>query len=199
MKAPLVHGCYDIDTLRTLKEAGIRHFGFDLRGRSPNLIPFYQLKDLLTNLSSERVHLMFENDKASTIISSLDMLKDIAPGIQLEFRDEQSGHFYDSFKTPYVWMFSPQADWESVLMSTHLRGLLLPVFHQSFYQANPKFWELIERRQLETYVHAVSFSEALEFHKDDGLQLSVDMTKELEIGFRSVDQRRLKKQILEIF
>ena len=70
---------------------------------------------------------------------------------------------------------------------------------QSFYQKNGIFWDYIERRDLEVYVHAVSFTEALTLQKDTEANVSVDLTKEMEKSFRIVDQDRLRKEILEIF
>lgn len=195
MKSLLVHGCYDADTLRTLKENGVRQFGFDLRGRSPNLIPFFQLKELLKNFGEERVLLTFENDKSSTVMSFLSLLTDSPHNYCLEFRDVIDAQFYDSFNSPFVWMFNPQGDWRGILMSKNIKGLLLPLEHSFFYQTTPQFWDLIDRRNLETVLHASNFREALSLSDEKDVSISVDLTKEVEIGFRKIDQDRLKKDI----
>lgn len=198
MKSTLVHGCYDADTLRTLKENGIQQFGFDLRGRSPNLVPFHHLKEFLKDFSGSKVNLIFENDKPSTIASFLNMLAGNGCSYQLEFRDQQTAEAYDAYELPYFWMFSPAADWKKILSSRNIRGVLLPLEHKSFYQKNQQFWQLIEMRSLEAYIHAVNFSEALKLEKNSGALISVDLSREMEKGFRVIDQDKLRKEIAEI-
>ncbi len=195
----MVHGCYDTDTLRTLQELGVRHFGFDLRGRSPNLIPFHQLQIILKTLSQDKVQLIFENDLPSTILSFLNLLKDSPVPLVLEFRDKKTADFYDSFKTPFYWLVNPEAEWEKVLMSKNLEGLLLPLAHQAFYQRNEKFWDIIERRQLSVHLHASNLRDTIVLSKEKDVHVSLDLGHEFEHGFRNIDQNKLKKEIREIF
>jgi hypothetical protein len=195
----MVHGCYDADTLRNLKEIGIRQFGFDLRGRSPNLIPFYHLKDFLKDLGGERIHLIFENDKPSTVLSFLNLLGDYKSQLTLEFRDIQSSVDYDAFKTPYYWFYQPSANWRDIFEGSYLKGVILPLAHQDHYQALKSFWEIIESKGLDVYIHAANFKEALKLQKDPGLRVSIDLNREIECGFRRVDQSLLRREILEIF
>jgi hypothetical protein len=196
MKGPLIHGCYDKDTLRTLKEIGIQRFGFDLRGRSPNLVPYHALKEMLKDLSGESPLLIFENDRASTVSSFIDLLGG-PKNLVLEFRDTTGADFYDSFRLPYFWMFNPQADWQKIFHSRHLKGVLLPLSYQDFYRSHPEFWDRIEKRGLEVFLHATHFSEVQRIQKNGDLLLSVDLSREVEKGFRSIDQERLKKEVLE--
>jgi hypothetical protein len=62
MKSLLIHGCYDSKTLETLLKLGATDFAFDLRGRSLNLIPFHELKNLLNHMSPRKVFISFAND-----------------------------------------------------------------------------------------------------------------------------------------
>ncbi len=199
MKGPMVHGCYDADTLRNLKEIGIRQFGFDLRGRSPNLIPYHQLKEFLKDMTGEKIHLIFGNDKPSTVLSFLNLLSDFKSQISLEFRDVQLSSSYESLNVPYYWYFNPQGNWKEIFQGPNLKGVILPLEHQDIYQSDKYFWETIERRNLDVYIHAVNFKEALKLQKDPNLQVSLDLNREIEIGFRRVDQNRLRREILEIF
>jgi hypothetical protein len=195
----MVHGCYDSDTLRTLQEIGVRQFGFDLRGRSPNLIPFHQLQILLKSLSQDKVHLIFENDLPSTIFSFLNLLKDSPVPLVLEFRDRNTAAFYDSFNTPFSWLVNPEGEWENILMTKNLEGLLLPLTHQKFYQRNEKFWDIIERRHLSVHLHANTLQDTTALSKERDVLISLDLSREFETGFRRVDQNKLKRELLEIF
>ena len=193
MKSFLINGCYDQPTLRTLLELGIHQIGFDLRGFSPNLIPFNQLKDLLLKLPFQDTHLVFQNDKAQTVLSFLDMLKSTPGQITLQFRDRLEPEFYQSLNTPFVWMFHPEADWKSILRIPALKGVLLPVRWKSFYSTSPELWALLEKQSVDIFLHAENFNEALSIEPQHDLKISVDLSLEVEKGFRTVDQELLKK------
>jgi hypothetical protein len=193
MKSLLIHGCYDSKTLETLKTSGTKDFAFDLRGRSPNLIPFRDLSQLLKQLSGERIFLTFENDRLETVNSYLSLLKNESFTFTLIFRDYQDISFYHGLSAPFFWMYHPQGDWQSLLMLPKLKGILLPVKWQSHYQDLPGFWELIDRRNIEVFLHAESFAETAVLNLGEEINLSLDLTPEVEIGFRHVDQEKLKK------
>lgn len=196
MNTPLVHGCYDHATLKTLFDLGIDHFGFDLRGSSPNLVTFRDLKSMLTSFSFEQIVLTFENDKSSTVLSFFDLLKGSAQDILLEFRDQQSVGFYHSLDLPFLWMFHPEADWRNIVTLPQLKGILLPMEWKKEYQSLTSFWELIDHRNLNVFLHAKNFREAGEIERLSDVNLSLDLTREVENGFRCVDQERLRKLYL---
>lgn len=188
----LIHGLYDAKTLETLKSSVACHFAFDLRARSPNLVPFHQLLQLLKNLPTETVYLTFEDDRPETIHSILNMLKNEPFRFHLIFRDHQSVRFYEQLGLPYLWMFNPQGDWRSILNTTHVSGVLLPMKWQQSYENNSELWNLIEYRNLEVFIHADSFAEAASIEIGANVKLSLDLTSEIETGFRKVDQDKLK-------
>ncbi len=188
----MVHGCYDQDTLRTLSELGIDTFGFDLRGRSPNLIPFHQLQNLLKTLSTQKVNLIFENDKESTVASFLNMLQASPVPLTLEFRDQLNLSYYESFRKPFHWMFNPTGDWKNILQSPFLTGVLLPLQHRDSYQALPELWEIIEKRNLTMYLHAENFHDAELLNQQPNILISLDLGQDVETRFRHVDQDLLK-------
>ncbi len=192
MKHLLVHGVYDRDTLQTLRDKGIKAIAFDLRGRSPNLIPYRQLQDLLKHLGSEEVYLTFGGDKKETVLSFLNLLQAELPVTGLIFRDAQPLSFYRDIGHSFYWMFDPEADWKGILSLDAARGVLLPLRYQGDYQRLPELWRLFEERQLDIYLHAESFEQSLFINIHGDLKLSVDLTGEVERSYRSVDQERLK-------
>lgn len=192
MNTLIVHGPYDVTTLRTLQELGVKDFAFDLRARSPNLITFAVLTEILEGLQSERIFLSFENEKKATVLASLDLLKKWKEKMILIYRDQQEADYYQGIDLPFLWMFHPVADWRSILKLGHIRGIILPLKWQEQYQKLPELWKLIDERHLEVYLHADTFEEALTLTMDQQLNFSVDLGAEVESGHRKVDQSRLK-------
>ncbi len=187
----LVHGVYDAQTLKSLISLDIPQIGFDLRGRSLNLIPFHTLKSLLPSLKNQKFFLIFENDKSSTVLSFLDLLGDKKNKFELEFRDQQSGSYYASFNHPFSWFFHPEGDWETILKLPNLKSIILPVKYQQYYQNLSRLWFMIQERNLKVVLHVESFSDLELYVHEKNLSLSIDLGKEMELGFRRIDQNRL--------
>ena len=192
MSGLLIHGVYSSDTLKTLQEKKIQEISFDLRGRSFNLVTFKDLLQLLKMMTTEKVFLTFENDRKETILSFLNLLKDQPFNFNLIFRDNLSGSFYQEMGRPYYWMFSPDSNWKDILEQDNAKGVLLPLQYQIHYAKMAEFWDLVDTNNLEVYLHAESFEQALFVNLDKDTRLSVDLTKEVENGFRQVDQDRIK-------
>jgi hypothetical protein len=192
----LIHGVFEEATLETLFSKGVRQIGFDLRPRSSELITFKQLKYLLGRHKFSKKILMFADEKPEVILSSLDLLKDFGRDFLLEFRDQQTAAWYRQLNYPFLWMFHPYADWEGILESDMLMGILLPLEWRSHYQALPRLWELIEQRHLDVYLHANNFAEAEELKNNNSVSLSLDLAGEFLNGPRSIDQERLSNHLL---
>lgn len=193
MNSLLIHGCYDSKTLDTLKNLGTKEIAFDLRGRSANLVPFKDLQQLLQSSTLERVFLTFENDRKETILSYLNLLKNHGNQFNLIFRDHLAAEFYQQLAVPFFWMFNPEGDWKGILNLSNLKGVILPVKWQNIYQTLPQFWDLIDKKHLEVYLHAENCEEALSLNLHQDIKLSVDLTSEVESSYRSVDQEKLKR------
>ncbi len=196
MKGLLVHGCYDQSTFKTLKELGVENFGFDMRARSSNLITYKELREILNDFPSSRPVLIFSDDSRETILSFLDLLKDISKSFLLEFRDIRSKEFYESFQRPFLWQFSPEGDWMNILTSKNCEGILLPLKHKSLYRDLPHLWTLIEEKNLAIWLHAENFTEADFFNGQDNVEVSIDISHEVQPQYRSVDQLTLKSMKL---
>lgn len=187
----LIHGVFDAVTLKTLQSLNVSRIGFDLRGKSVNLIPFHVLKNLVQNFKLPQAYLTFENDKAETINSFLNLLGDDQDKFTLEFRDSQDFSFYASLGRPFTWFFDPEGDWENILTLPNLKALVLPVKFQDHYQNMPKLWRMIDARKLQVIIHVDSFADLELYVQEKNLTLSVDLGKEMEVGFRQIDQFRL--------
>lgn len=187
----LIHGVFDATTLKTLQSLHVPQLGFDLRGKSLNLIPFHVLKSLIPSLKNQKSYLTFENDKATTVISFLSLLGEEKNKFELEFRDTQHVSYYASINHPFTWFFNPEGDWENILTLPHLKSLVLPVKFKEIYQNLPKLWHMVQARNLHVILHVESFSDLELYVQEKDLTLSVDLGKEMEIGFRQIDQFRL--------
>lgn len=193
MNQLLIHGCYDEKTLRSFLDLGVSRFAFDLRAKSPNLVPFNQLKVFSEILAGKEIVLIFENDRTATIASFLDMLKSSPVTCLLEFRDFREADYYKSLQQPFLWVFEPGSDWMNILKVPLLKGVLLPVFLKEKFQELPELWSIIEERGLDVYLHAESFAVAEDFVSESNLLLSVDVTKEVEKSYRNIDHKMLKE------
>lgn len=194
MKGLLIHGCYDSDTLTTIRSLGIKEISFDLRGRSFNLISYKDLLSFLSQLSTEKIFLNFENDKKETILSYLNLLQNQPFNFNLIFRDSRPAEFYHEINLPFYWMFSPEADWKSILSLPTAEGVFLPLKYQQIYPELPELWKIIDARNISVYLHASTFEETLFLKAYDDLKISIDLSPEIEKSFRCVDQVKLKDQ-----
>ena len=188
----LIHGVFDAQTLKTLHSLNVSRIGFDLRGKSLNLIPFHVLKSLIPNLKLQQHYLTFENDKLETVLSFLNLLGEDKNKFYLEFRDQMPASYYASINHPFVWFFHPEADWQNILHLPLVRGIILPVKFQSYYQGLPKFWHMVQELNIPVILHVDSFSDLELYVREKNLTLSVDLGRELESGFRKIDQARLQ-------
>lgn len=192
MKSLLVHGCYDLPTLQTLSSRGVRFFGFDLRARSQNLVTYQELRLLLNNLATTtEVVLVFENDLPTTIYSFLDLLKDLPQKFILEFRDYLGADFYKSLDHDFFWTFQPDVEWKSILSLARAKGILLPVKLQEHYQ-DAALWKTLDEKNLRIFLHTETLAEAARFAGTEGIELSLDLGRDVEISFRQVDQDKLR-------
>lgn len=192
MKGLLVHGCYDQATFRTLEALGVEQFAFDLRARSTHLITFKTLNEILVSSNISRPVLVFSDDSKETILSFLDLLKGSRKSFLLEFRDQRPAEFYESIGLPYLWYFSPEADWKKIISSPNCEGIILPLGHKSLYHDLPHLWTLLEEKEMPTYLHAETFEEASFFEGKDDILASLDLSDEVQISYRNIDQLRLR-------
>jgi hypothetical protein len=193
MNSLLIHGCYDLKTLETLKEYDIKKLSFDLRARSLNLVTFRDFSKILSKLTTEQLFVTFENDKKETVHSYLSLLRNEPFTFTLIFRDSQPVNFYKEINYSFYWMFNPEGDWKSILKLPNAKGVLLPLKWQSLYQNLPELWELIEEESLDVFLHAENFEQTLFLNLGREIKVSVDLTGEIESGYRTVDQEKLKK------
>jgi hypothetical protein len=128
-----------------------------------------------------------------TIHSYLNLLKDYKFEFVLIFRDSQDDEFYKNINTPFYWMFHPEGNWKSIMSSPFIRGVLLPLSWKEHYQGHKAFWELIDQKHLDVYLHAENFEDTADMNLDSEVKLSLDLTGEIETSFRSVDQRKLSE------
>jgi hypothetical protein len=190
---PLIHGVYDPATFDNLASLGIKEFSFDLRGRSSNLITLKELHCLLDRATLKKIFLTFGNDGPEVVDSFLDLLKIHPLEYKVIFRGDETPVFFRNMRIPFYWMFSLSADWKSILSLSNARGVFLPIKYQEYYKQNPDLWETVDGMNLEIYLHAENFEEALSINLKQGIRMSIDLSTEVEKGYRLVDQEKLKR------
>lgn len=155
------------------------------------MIPFNTLKELLKDIGIQKFHLIFENDRESTVLSFLDLLKDFKSQVFLEFRDQQTVEYYHKMNHAFYWCFHPTGDWENILTLPNLKGLILPTQWKNNYRTLSRLWDIIEQRQLDIFIHTETLAELETYASDRTLKLSADLSREVEFSYRRVDQERL--------
>jgi hypothetical protein len=74
-----------------------------------------------------------------------------------------------------------------------LKGVFLPLGFQDFYNLEPEVWRMIDARGLDVFLHASSVEQSLGLEFDQHLKLSIDLSRELESGYRMVDYKKLNQ------
>ena len=120
-------------------------------------------------------------------------MKDFDFEFVLIFRDSQNDEFYKEIHTPFLWMFHPEGNWKDILSSPYIRGVLLPLNWKQHYQGQKDLWKLIDAKNLDVFLHAENFEDTAGVNLDSEVMLSLDLTGEVETGFRSVDQKKLSE------
>ena len=166
--------------------------GFDLRARSLNLVTYKTLRQILSETKAQEIILIFEDDSRETIFSFLDLLRDTGKSFLLQFRDKRAPDFYEGLARPFLWYFSPDADWMRILAAKNCEGVILPLRYQSLYHHLPHLWTLIEEKNLHLWLHAETMAEAEFFEGKKNIQVSLDLFPEVQASFRAVDQGQLK-------
>jgi hypothetical protein len=69
--------------------------------------------------------------------------------------------------------------------------MILPLKYQTLYQDLPHLWNLIDEKEIPIWLHAENFSEATFFEDKKSIQPSLDLTSEIQLSYRSIDQTRL--------
>lgn len=192
MNSLLINGVYDLDTFEILVNQNVKEFSFDLRGRSPNLVTFNELKRIFSKLDDQKVFLTFENDKKETVLSSLNILGVTSDKASLIFRDTNSPAYYESLNFPFHWMFNPEGQWREILSLKNCKGVLLPVRLQNQYRVMPELWNLFEEKNLDVYLHAETFEQTAFMKLDNEIKLSLDLSQEVETSYRKIDHQKLK-------
>jgi hypothetical protein len=196
MKNLLINGCFELDTLKYLTSLGYDHFAFDLRGTSPSLVTFDDLKKCLQFLSSSRVDLIFADEPLAMIESYLDLLKTFPHEFRVQFRSFKLNSSMKKITTPFVWKFENDSNWSEILMSPMITGIILPIGFRDCYSKLDGFWDIIDRRNLEVFIHADNLDDFSSIILNDDLLLSFDLYPSMEKSYRMVDTHKLKKFLI---
>ncbi|GEM_PF-1690606 len=189
MGSLILNGVYDLNLLNASRAPDVK-WGADFRGRSPQFITFAQFKQIAHTLfETDKIMVIFEEETYQTVISFIDLIKKENLRAQwcLQFRDKQTAAYYQSFQFPFSWVFKPNSDWREILSLEKLESLILPVEFSEYYTDD--FWEVVDRRGLEVYLHFHNFQEFFKFKNiNSGVSLSVDLTQEIELSYRRPNQ-----------
>lgn len=190
MKNLLFQGIYDKKTFLHLKNLGIRYFSFDLRPESPNLMTFSEAKNILSLATTEHFYLVFSKENSNTIRSYKDVLNYNPQKLTTIIRDQfqlSELNLLDDF----YWMFHPVSNWRDILFLPQLKGVFLPLDFQDFYNLESDIWRIIDARGLDIYLHSHNAEQSLALEFNQNLKLSIDLSREVESGYREVDHKKL--------
>ncbi|WP_127716438.1 hypothetical protein [Halobacteriovorax sp. HLS] len=124
-----VEGIYDKRTVQRLKQSGLKDLSFDFRVRSFNFLQKHIFEELLDEVShDDQIYLLFENEADFVIESIIEVAqtKCKKENIILEFSDDQSASFYESFGMSYIWHYqSDSKNMANISSSNLLKGINL--------------------------------------------------------------------------
>ncbi|MGE3608159.1 MAG: hypothetical protein AB7I27_01130 [Bacteriovoracaceae bacterium] len=193
MRQLLINGCYNQQTFHLLKELGVSCLGLDLRPRSPNLVTFSEMNQIISQERSAKLFLIFENEKLEIIKSSLDLLKHAQVDFILQMRDQKSSDYYHQLPGMIYWMFHPVADWKNILLLNNVKGVILPYKMRDDIQVMPELWNIIEARSLEVVLHVDSIIDLYQLMEQEEISISFDLGEEFQLGYRQMNLDKIKK------
>jgi hypothetical protein len=129
-----IDGIYDLRTLKSLLDLGIKEFSFDFSPRSMNFLQQHVFMEMLdqTFHSNFRGFLKYQNEADFVIRKMLDDLMMrwgdghlLSKFFPLEFNDEKDRDFYDSFDWPYYWHYTNGSVFKELQNSRNFKGLIL--------------------------------------------------------------------------
>lgn len=155
--------------------------------------------------------LHFQNEKDFVIQNIVEKIKSqqgdiwLQNHIGLEFSDNQSGEFYNSFGLPFVWHFQPQVDFSDILSQPNFQGFVLS-FHYleglhsagKLQQFIADFYKSIKHdKPIQFFLlgewNSDFFPSLFDYFQFDLVDVSID--SKIETCYRNVDQNELEKSI----
>lgn len=214
MKSSLrIHGIYDLRTLAPIKETKVHHWVFDLRPKSLNYIPAYKLEEILQKegMYADSVTLHFSFEKDFIIRKVIDDLLKAYPQIEgrlfLEFSDNESVQFYESFGLPFFWHYQSLKHTSEILASSKLKGLIFESdfldgilgsevernFLMNLFSLNPR----LVSHPIDFILNVnerTSFSRTF-FEFLDFTMITLVLGPEMEVCYRNIDLNLLSQKI----
>lgn len=188
MNSLLVHGCFDVETAKILDQIGAKEIALDLRGKSLNLVTYEELKNILSHLKDHRLFLKFQDESEEMIRSYLNLLRSYNKKFTLIFSS-----FPRETGEKFFWFYSKELDYKTILNDKNILGVILPLSEKESFIDDHGFWNLIDERKLDTYLHGDE--EALEpFYGRSGVKLSFELSAGLQESYRKVDVDSLQKK-----
>lgn len=188
MNSLLIHGCFDLETAKLLNQLGARELALDLRGKSLNLVTYEELKNILPLLKTQRLFLKFQDESETMIRSYLDLLKNYRKDFTLIYTALPK-----EVDEKFFWFYSKESDYKTVFSNKNITGVILPLNEKEHFVDDRNFWELINEKKLETYLHGEE--EILEsFFGQKEVKLSFELSAGLQENYRKVDMDSLQKK-----
>ncbi len=129
-KQTCVCGIYNSQTLKILIENNIRRWGFDLRPKSFQFLPTYQLVDLLQQFSyhADCIYLRFSGEKKIVIEKILQDLATAAPSAKekviLWFSHPEDLDLAQELKWPCLFSFFEGVDYRVLVETDFFKGMI---------------------------------------------------------------------------
>jgi len=215
-----IDGTYNQNTITMLEELKINDFSFDLRPKSFNFIQEHVLLDILKAIYRpwNRYYLHFENEKEYVIEKILHDVQelvvksgnstDLVENIFLEFSDGLALHYYESFKTPYLFHLDERHRLEDLKAGKYLRSINFSYSYLHHLQQSGKLGEFVGGflKQLKRMEPPLKMELMLSmdwnddpffslFHYFQFNVISFPLNQKVELSYRNIDYELLKKYV----
>ncbi len=204
-----LEGIYSPETIDHIEQREILDLGFDFRPKSFNFLQHYKFLEILEEKFSSRNQywLHFENEHPDIIKKLLVDAKEVLSKkgiaedpILLEFSDNQSLEYYDSFNQRFSWNYVDLESLEKVIQSKNLEVLIIPFTEIEHLHNTGRFQEFVSMFHKKTFkaMHDNKIKLALKTDWDSDLFpslfeyinfdfCSIPVNGKIESSFRSID------------
>jgi hypothetical protein len=179
--------------VRLLQEQGIYNISFDLRPRSFNFIPMANLLEIIKHMSDfTTITLHFANEKDYVINKIISEIKDMGRNCSLEFSDQKSLDYYESFKLPFYLYYYPQILQLKWRYLKNFKGIMIA--ENQLSNSTEVLLELVKLKRINK-INTVYLSSLINSKLNLNNFNSLELFPEHETSYRVPDYSKIKNSI----
>jgi hypothetical protein len=198
-------GITKLSNIEVTQALGLQSYAFDLRPRSFNFTPLYNIKQIQQTSGQEVYTLLFENEKdlvLKELVKEFEFKENI---VYLEFTGVTELNELDSLGMPYAWHYNPEIKISEVKKAKFLKRVvfshvLLEHFDDSgeLFGFLSLFTDLVEGLEFELFLDwdsSILESAFSYFHFD---RISFEINSKVESSYQCADEISLVSHIKRI-